>query len=93
MARGFGYTVLHECIVRLSPVFEQLRIPCSSPDILALISYRIAAHRSIDVFSRKVGVSARQIARCETENYQNTNSSTLRKIPGVLDIHLNDKIT
>jgi ribosome-binding protein aMBF1 (putative translation factor) len=56
------------------------------------IRYRIAAHMSIDAFSRKVGVSARQIARYETENYQNTNSSTLRKILGVLDIHLNGKI-
>lgn len=56
------------------------------------IRYRIAAHMSIDAFSRKVGVSARQIARYETENYQNTNSSTLRKILGMLDIHLNGKI-
>ena len=57
------------------------------------IRYRIAAHMSIDAFSRKVGVSARQISRYETENYQNTNSSTLRKILGMLDIHLNGKIT
>ena len=40
------------------------------------IRYRIAAHMSVDAFSRKVGVSARQITRYETENYQNTNSST-----------------
>jgi DNA-binding transcriptional regulator YiaG len=56
------------------------------------IRYRISAHMSIDAFSRKVGVSARQIARYETENYENTNSSTLRKILGMLDIHLNGKI-
>lgn len=56
------------------------------------IRYRIAAHMSVDAFSRKVGVSARQITRYETENYQNTNSSTLRKILGMLDIHLNGKI-
>ena len=56
------------------------------------IRYRIAAHMSIDAFSRKVGVSARQIARYERESYQNTNSSTLRKILGVLDIHLDGKI-
>lgn len=56
------------------------------------IRYRIASHMSIDAFSRKVGVSARQIARYETENYQNTNSSTLRKILGMLDIHLDGKI-
>jgi len=56
------------------------------------IRYRIAAHMSIDAFSRKVGVSARQIARYEKENYQNTNSSTLRKILEVLDIHLDGKV-
>ena len=56
------------------------------------IRYRIAAHMSIEAFSRKVGVSARQIARYETENYQNTNSSTFRKILGMLDIHLNGRV-
>lgn len=56
------------------------------------IRYRIASHMSIDAFSRKVGVSARQIARYEAENYQNTNSSTLQKILGVLNIHLDGKI-
>lgn len=56
------------------------------------IRYRIAAHMSIEAFSRKVGVSARQIARYETENYQNTNSSTLRKILEMLDIHLDGKV-
>jgi len=56
------------------------------------IRYRISAHMSIDAFSRKVGISARQIARYETESYQNTNSSTLRKILGVLEINLNGKV-
>lgn len=56
------------------------------------IRYRIAAHMSIEAFSRKVGVSARQIARYETENYQNTNSSTLRKILEMLDVHLDGKV-
>ncbi|MBN4080679.1 helix-turn-helix transcriptional regulator [Beggiatoa alba] len=56
------------------------------------IRYRIAAHMSIDAFGRKVGVSARQIARYELENYQNTNSSTLRKILEVLNIHLDGKV-
>ncbi len=57
------------------------------------IRYRIAAHMSIDAFSRKVGVSARQIARYERESYRNTNSSTLQKILGVLDIRLNGKVS
>ena len=56
------------------------------------IRYRIAANMSIDAFSRKVGVSARQIARYETENYQNTNSRTLQKIFKILDIQLNGKV-
>jgi len=65
----------------------------SLDDLMVLpIRYRIAAHMSIDAFSRKVGVSARQVARYERESYQNTNSSTLRKILGVLDIHLDGKI-
>ncbi len=56
------------------------------------IRYRIAAHMSVDAFSRKVGVSARQIARYERESYKNTNTSTLRKILGGLNIHLDGKI-
>ena len=58
----------------------------------APIRYRIAAHMSVDAFSRKVGVSARQIARYELENYQNTNSSTLRKILEGLNINLEGKV-
>lgn len=56
------------------------------------IRYRIATHMSIDAFGRKVGISARQIARYEQESYQNTNSSTLRKILSVLNIHLDGRI-
>ncbi len=66
----------------------------SLDDLMVLpIRYRIAAHMSLDTFSRKVGISARQIARYEKENYQNTNSSTLRKILGVLNIQLNGRVT
>lgn len=60
--------------------------------MVAPIRYRIAAHMSVDAFGRKVGVSARQIARYELESYQNTNSSTLRKILEVLNIHLDGKV-
>jgi len=56
------------------------------------IRYRIAAHMSVDAFSRKVGVSARQIARYEQEGYRNTNSTTLQKILEVLNIRLNGKV-
>ncbi len=60
--------------------------------MIAPIRYRIAAHMSVDAFGRKVGVSARQIARYELESYRNTNSSTLRKILEVLNIHLDGRI-
>ncbi len=60
--------------------------------MVAPIRYRIAAHMSVDAFGRKVGVSARQIARYELESYRNTNSSTLRKILEVLNIHLDGRI-
>lgn len=56
------------------------------------IRYRIAAHMSVDAFGRKVGVSARQIARYEQEGYQNTNTSTLQKILKTLNIHLDGKV-
>ncbi len=47
---------------------------------------------SIEVFGRKVGMSARQIARYEKEEYQNITTSTLQKILGNLDIHIDGKI-
>ena len=56
------------------------------------IRYRIAAHMSVDAFGRKVGVSARQIARYEQAQYQNTTASTLRKILEQLDIQIDGKV-
>ena len=62
-------------------------------DLLAApIRYRLANHMSIEVFGRKVGISARQIARYEKEEYQNITTSTLQKILGNLDIHIDGKI-
>ena len=62
-------------------------------DLLAApICYRLANHMSIEVFGRKVGISARQIARYEKEEYQNITTSTLQKILGSLDIHIDGKI-
>ena len=58
----------------------------------APIRYRLTTHMSVDAFSRKVGISARQIARYEIENYQNTNSRTLQKIISMLDIRLEGKV-
>lgn len=56
------------------------------------IRYRLAAQMSIDMFGQKVGVSPRQIARYEKECYQNTTTSTLRKILAKLDVHIDGKI-
>lgn len=65
----------------------------SLEDLIATpIRYRIAARMSVDEFSRKVGVSARQIIRYESEGYQNITSSTLQKILKGLNIHLEGKV-
>ena len=65
----------------------------SLSDLLAApILYRLANHMSIEVFGRKVGISARQIARYEKEEYQNITTSTLQKILGNLNIHIDGKI-
>ena len=58
----------------------------------APIRYRLVTHMSIESFSRKVGVSARQIARYEKEEYKNITASTLQKILSNLDIHIDGKI-
>jgi dGTP triphosphohydrolase len=65
----------------------------SLSDLLAApIRYRLANHMSIEVFGRKVGISARQIARYEKEEYHNITTSTLQKILGNLNIHIDGKI-
>jgi len=60
--------------------------------MVAPIRYRLASRMSIDTFSRKVGVSARQIARYEAEKYSNINSSTFRQILDGLDINLDGHV-
>ncbi|NCT57568.1 MAG: helix-turn-helix transcriptional regulator [Legionella sp.] len=65
----------------------------SLDDLLAApIRYRLANHMSIDNFSRKVGVSARQIARYEKEEYQNINARTLQKILKILEVRIDGEI-
>jgi len=71
---------------------EDIEIHSLDDLITTPIRYRIAAHMSIDEFGRKVGVSARQIIRYESEGYQNITSSTLQKILKGLNIHLEGKI-
>ena len=66
----------------------------SLDDLLtAPIRYRLATHMTIEGFGQKVGVSTRQIARYENEEYQNINTSTLKKILRKLDVNINGKIT
>jgi len=71
---------------------EDIEIHSLDDLITTPIRYRIAAHMSIDEFGRKVGVSARQIIRYESEGYQNITSSTLQKILKGLNIHLEGKV-
>lgn len=56
------------------------------------IRYRIVSHMSVDAFSRKVGVSVRQIHRYEAANYSNANTSTLTKILEKLDVSLDGRV-
>ena len=60
--------------------------------MVAPIRYRIAARMSLDEFGRKVGVSARQIARYELEGYQNINTSTFQKILRKLNLRLDGSV-
>ena len=71
---------------------EDVEIHSLDDLLTAPIRYRIAARMSVDEFSRKVGVSARQIIRYENEGYQNITSSTLQKILKGLNIHLEGKV-
>ena len=65
----------------------------SLEDLLsAPIRYRLATHMTIESFGQKVGVSPRQIARYEKEEYQNINTSTLKRILVNLEININGKI-
>lgn len=66
---------------------EDIEIHSRDDLLTAPIRYRIAARMSVDEFGRRVGVSARQIVRYESEGYQNITSSTLQKILKGLSIH------
>lgn len=58
----------------------------------APIRYRLSTHMTLEGFGQKVGVSARQIARYEKEEYRNINTSTLNKILGKLEVNINGRI-
>lgn len=71
---------------------EDIEIHSLEDLITTPIRYRIVARMSVDEFSRKVGVSARQIMRYESEGYQNITSNNLKKILKGLNIRLEGKI-
>jgi len=59
---------------------------------VAPIRYRIAAHMTIESFARLVHVHSRQIARYESEDYQNVSWDTLLKILERLDVKIEGKM-
>lgn len=75
-----------------SSSLEDLRIQSFQDVLLTPIRYRIASKMSVEAFGRKVGVSARQLHRYESENYSNVNTRTLTKILDKLDVHLDGKV-
>ncbi len=71
---------------------EDIPIQSIQDLLIAPIRYRIVSHMSVDAFSRKVEVNARQIHRYESECYSNVNASTLTKILEKLDLKLDGRI-
>ena len=71
---------------------EDIEIHSLEDLITTPIRYRIVARMSVDEFSRKVGVSARQIMRYESEGYQNITSNNLKKILKGLNIQVEGKV-
>ncbi len=73
---------------------EPSKITINSLDdlMVAPIRYRLASHMSVEAFARKVEISTRQIMRYEAENYENSNTNTLKKILGHLNVNLKGKV-
>lgn len=57
-----------------------IKVNTPSDWLLIPLRYRIAKNMSQDAFSHLVGVSVRQIARYEAEEYSNIQTETLKKI-------------
>jgi DNA-binding XRE family transcriptional regulator len=71
---------------------KELRIFSLHDLRVAPIRYRIAAHMTIEAFARLVHVHSRQIARYESEDYQNVSWDTLLKILERLDVKIEGKM-
>ncbi len=62
-------------------------------DLMAApIRYRIASHLSVDKFARMVDISPRQIMRYESQTYQNSSITNLKKILECIHIKLKGEI-
>lgn len=71
---------------------EDIEIHSLDDLMVVPIRYRIASRMSVDEFSRKVGISARQIMRYESDKYQNITSNTFQKVLNAINIHLEGKV-
>ena len=71
---------------------KELRISSLQDLRVAPIRYRIAARMTIEAFARLVHVHSRQIARYESEDYQNVSWDTLLKILERLDVKIEGKM-
>ena len=71
---------------------KELRIFSLHDLRVAPIRYRIAARMTIEAFARLVHVHSRQIARYESEDYQNVSWDTLLKILERLDVKIEGKM-
>ena len=71
---------------------KELRILSLHDLRLAPIRYRIAAHMTIESFARLVHVHSRQIARYESEDYQNVSWDTLLRILERLDVKIEGRM-
>jgi DNA-binding XRE family transcriptional regulator len=71
---------------------KELRILSLHDLRVAPIRYRIAANMTIEAFARLVHVHSRQIARYESEDYENVSWDTLLKILEKLDVKIEGKV-
>jgi DNA-binding XRE family transcriptional regulator len=71
---------------------KELRILSLHDLRVAPIRYRIAARMTIEGFARLVHVHSRQIARYESEDYQNVSWDTLLKILERLDVKIEGRM-
>ncbi|MBI3595169.1 MAG: helix-turn-helix transcriptional regulator [Nitrospirae bacterium] len=67
---------------------KELRIHSLNDLRVAPIRYRIAARMTVESFARLVHVHSRQIARYESEDYQNVSWDTLLKILERLNVKI-----